>query len=63
MQVNAEFARFRWMFPISLLVMILLVITGPYLYPHVFDRLIRMTLIFGLARMTYMAMCSSISLF
>ena len=63
MQVNAEYSKFRWMFPISLLMVILLVVTGPYLFPHLFDGIVRITVLFGMVRMAYMMVCSSISLY
>ena len=44
MKVNTEFARFRWMFPVSLLMIIVFVGVGPYLFPHLLDFVIRITL-------------------
>lgn len=37
MQINAEYARFRWMFPISLLIAVLFISVGPYLFQHILD--------------------------
>jgi len=63
METNSEYARFRCIFPVGLLVLILTVLMGPYLFTHAFDGLIRIYTVYALFRITFMAYGSMLSLY
>lgn len=58
MQTHPEYSKFKWLFPSTLILVVLISVLGPYLFPHALNFLLRSLLVIGTLHITYMVLCS-----